>query len=130
MKANPPKKSPPTVTKEPHELEHQIRLRAYELFEERGREDGHDIADWLQAETELTEKKVRSIAGARRIKFRPRPSGPFSCAPEILSHQFPESSSAMRLTEGFAEEQTYLKRAQSQVAPLCSEGRDEPSPQE
>jgi hypothetical protein len=50
------------VTKEPQELEVQIRLRAYELYESRGREDGHGLDDWLQAETELTEKKVRSIA--------------------------------------------------------------------
>ena len=42
MNANPPKKSPATVTSEPQELEHQIRLRAYELYEARGREDGHD----------------------------------------------------------------------------------------
>ena len=59
MNANPPKKSPATVTSEPQELEleHQIRLRAYELFEARGREDGHDIEDWLQAETELTKRR-------------------------------------------------------------------------
>jgi hypothetical protein len=62
MNANPPKKSPATVTSEPHELEHQIRLRAHELFEARGREDGHDIEDWLQAETEVTEKKVLPVA--------------------------------------------------------------------
>lgn len=64
MNPNPPKKSPAKVTKEPQELEleHQISLRAYELYEARGREDGHDIEDWLQAETELTEKKVRPIA--------------------------------------------------------------------
>ena len=62
MNANPPKKSPATVTSEPQQLEHQIRLRAHELFEARGREDGHDIEDWLQAETEVTEKKVRPIA--------------------------------------------------------------------
>jgi Protein of unknown function (DUF2934) len=62
MNANPPKKSPATVTSEPHELEHQIRLRAYELFEARGRGDDHGIEDWLQAETELTEKKVLPIA--------------------------------------------------------------------
>jgi hypothetical protein len=62
MNANPPKKSPATVTKEPQELEHQIRSRAYELYESRGREDGHDTEDWLQAETELTEKKVLVIA--------------------------------------------------------------------
>jgi hypothetical protein len=62
MNANPPKKSPATVTSEPQQLEHQIRLRAHELFEARGREDGHDIEDWLQAETEVTEKKVLPIA--------------------------------------------------------------------
>jgi len=62
MNANPPKKSPTSVTSEPHELEHQIRLRAYELYEARGREDGHEVGDWLQAETELTEKKVLPIA--------------------------------------------------------------------
>jgi hypothetical protein len=62
MNANPPKKSPATVTSEPQQLEHQIRLRAHELFEARGREDGHDIEDWLQAETEVTEKRVLPIA--------------------------------------------------------------------
>ena len=62
MNPNPPKKSPASVTKEPQELEVQIRLRAYELYESHGREDGHDLDDWLRAETELTEEKVRSIA--------------------------------------------------------------------
>jgi len=27
-----------------------IRRRAYELFEEHGRQPGHDVEDWLQAE--------------------------------------------------------------------------------
>jgi Protein of unknown function (DUF2934) len=31
----------------------QIRRRAYELFEERGREHGGDFADWLAAEQQL-----------------------------------------------------------------------------
>ena len=30
----------------------EIQRRAYALFEERGREHGHDIEDWLQAERE------------------------------------------------------------------------------
>ena len=30
-----------------------IRLRAYELYELRGRENGHDLEDWLRAESEL-----------------------------------------------------------------------------
>jgi hypothetical protein len=64
MNANPPKKSPASVTSDPQdlELEDQIRLRAYELYEARGRGDCHDIEDWLQAETDLAEKKVRPIA--------------------------------------------------------------------
>jgi len=34
-----------------------IRLRAYELYEQRGKQDGHALDDWLQAEAELTERK-------------------------------------------------------------------------
>jgi DUF2934 family protein len=62
MNENPPKKSPATVTSEPQELEHQIRLRAQELYEARGREDGHELDDWLRAEEEITRKKARTIA--------------------------------------------------------------------
>jgi hypothetical protein len=62
MNANPPKKSPTTVTSEPQELEHEIRLRAQEFYEERGREDGHELDDWLRAEEEITRNKARTIA--------------------------------------------------------------------
>jgi hypothetical protein len=34
--------------------EENIRHRAYEIYLERGREPGHDVEDWLQAERELT----------------------------------------------------------------------------
>jgi hypothetical protein len=50
------------VTSEPQELEHEIRLRAQELYEERGREDGHELDDWLRAEEEITQKKAHIIA--------------------------------------------------------------------
>ena len=30
-----------------------IRIRAYELYEQRGRAQGHDVEDWLQAEQEV-----------------------------------------------------------------------------
>jgi len=65
MNANPPKKPPATVTSEPQEVEpeHQIHLRAYELYEARGREDGHELEDWLRAEEEITKKQARPIAG-------------------------------------------------------------------
>ena len=62
MNENPPKKSPATVTSEPHELEHQIRLRAQELYEARGREDGHELEDWFRAKEEITSKKVKTAA--------------------------------------------------------------------
>ena len=34
--------------------EEQIRRRAYELYEARGRGDGHDLEDWLEAQAEIT----------------------------------------------------------------------------
>jgi hypothetical protein len=43
------------------ELEEQICARAYELYEQRGKEEGHEIDDWLQAEAELREK-TKTIA--------------------------------------------------------------------
>jgi len=39
------------------ELEERIRVRAYQLYERRGKRDGHALYDWLQAEAELTEQK-------------------------------------------------------------------------
>ena len=33
-----------------------IRMRAYELFEQRGYQHGYDLEDWLQAEAEVTGK--------------------------------------------------------------------------
>jgi hypothetical protein len=33
-------------------LQTQIRIRAYELYEARGRADGHALDDWLRAERE------------------------------------------------------------------------------
>jgi hypothetical protein len=35
------------------ELDDQIRRRAYELYEERGRTDGAELEDWVRAETEV-----------------------------------------------------------------------------
>jgi hypothetical protein len=57
MNSNPPKK-PPTAINEPQE--DQIRLRAYELYEARGGEDGHDLEDWFHAKEEIAIKKFRT----------------------------------------------------------------------
>jgi hypothetical protein len=42
-----------TITQE------EIAQRAYALYEARGREDGHDLDDWLEAERELLEQRSR-----------------------------------------------------------------------
>jgi hypothetical protein len=34
-------------------IEHEIRLRAYDLYERRGAGDGYALDDWLQAEYEV-----------------------------------------------------------------------------
>jgi len=35
-----------------------IRERAYGYYEQRGREDGHDLEDWFRAEAEVLGKKA------------------------------------------------------------------------
>jgi len=62
MNTNLTKKPRTQAVSEPKQLEDQIRERAYELYEERGREHGHDLEDWLCAEQEITQKEVRPIA--------------------------------------------------------------------
>ena len=37
------------------ELDEKIRRRAYELYEQRGRTDGSELEDWVQAEAEVLE---------------------------------------------------------------------------
>lgn len=44
----------------PGSIEEQIRRRAYELYEQRGREDGSDLEDWYRAEAEIAQKKARA----------------------------------------------------------------------
>lgn len=50
------------TTKSTGEIQEQIRRRAYELYEQRGRDDGHETDDWLQAESEVTQQKARTVA--------------------------------------------------------------------
>lgn len=44
------------------EMEEAIRARAYELYEQRGREDGHAEEDWLRAEHEVRNQTPRRTA--------------------------------------------------------------------
>ena len=49
------------------EFQKQIERLAFQLYEGRGREDGHDLDDWLQAEAVLQREAIlpkASIAAA------------------------------------------------------------------
>jgi len=45
--------APADLQRKVQELQLAIAHRAHELFEARGRQHGHDLEDWLRAETEL-----------------------------------------------------------------------------
>jgi hypothetical protein len=51
------------------DIEERIRLRAYDLYERRGRVDGFALDDWLQAEAELLgAQKQQQVKAAKRSK--------------------------------------------------------------
>ena len=62
--ANATRKPPTTAASDSQELEHQIRQRAYELYEESGRQDGHELDNWLRAKEEIKEKKARAASAS------------------------------------------------------------------
>ena len=53
-------------------LEHEIRIRAYELYERRGAREGHALDDWLEAEYEVL--RQRGVVGlavpSKRLVYR------------------------------------------------------------
>jgi hypothetical protein len=49
-----PNQTPTKVTTSTLDLQEQIRRRAHQLYEQRGRDEGHELHDWLQAESELS----------------------------------------------------------------------------
>jgi hypothetical protein len=46
--------SQPNVVVQRRPTDEEIARRAYEIYLARGREDGHDVEDWIQAEQELS----------------------------------------------------------------------------
>ena len=42
------------------DLQEQVRRRAFELYELRGRDGGHELDDWLQAETEIVQQRTKT----------------------------------------------------------------------
>ncbi|HVO59366.1 MAG TPA: DUF2934 domain-containing protein [Terriglobales bacterium] len=56
------KKAPVSALTEAGDDREAIRTRAYQLYVERGMEDGHDLEDWFQAEQELASGNEGSAA--------------------------------------------------------------------
>ncbi len=52
-----------------HDEEENVRARAYELYEVRGRINGHAEEDWLQAEGEVAGSKERNAVRASTSKI-------------------------------------------------------------
>ena len=44
-------------------LEREIKIRAFELYEQRGGRPGHDLEDWLRAEAEVMLKAFGPTGG-------------------------------------------------------------------
>ncbi|MGC2196231.1 MAG: DUF2934 domain-containing protein [Terriglobales bacterium] len=57
-----PNKLKPVDVETDQNHEQEIRRRAYALYEERGREDGHDMDDWLDAEAQFTTAALKTAA--------------------------------------------------------------------
>ena len=51
-----------SVTKSPPDMEEEIRRRAYEIYEQRGG-PGHELEDWLRAESDVVEQMKTEGAG-------------------------------------------------------------------
>lgn len=86
-------------------MREQIARRAYEIYEQRGREDGRDMEDWLAAEGELRNRNLTrpqpislavqasSATGSRRRQAKSkaasasRPAKPFDSTESLDNHR-------------------------------------------
>ena len=55
---NPKIRRPPSAASEDPELHRRIARKAYELYERRGHQHGHDREDWLEAERLILTERV------------------------------------------------------------------------
>jgi hypothetical protein len=55
-----PQQTPIKGTKPTLDIQEQIRVRAYGLYEQRGTE-GHEVDDWLRAESEVTRQQAKTV---------------------------------------------------------------------
>jgi DUF2934 family protein len=120
-----PRQTPTHVPKSTPDLQEQIRRRAYELYEQRGRDDGHQLEDWLRAESEVTQKKAKIVAAQRSAceSAKPTRSGhpPIlggarhggSVHPQAQSDQFPIASVLVRARGGIPQARSSIEAVMS-----------------
>jgi hypothetical protein len=95
------------------EVRAAISLRAYEIYQRRGGEPGHEIEDWVQAENEILEALIEeeSQLVAESSAARVLPAGTPSTAGDQESDKAPAGSNAKKLSSGSG------KAAKSQAKP-------------
>ena len=62
MSKNPVKKPPINADAKLQNFEEDVRIRAYHLYEARGKEEGHELEDWLRAEEEIKSCRPGAVA--------------------------------------------------------------------
>jgi H+-transporting ATPase len=62
----------PLLAREPVDVAPQIAKRAYELYEQRGRQDGRTVQDWEQAEREIRKDEAKAESKPE-AKVEPQP---------------------------------------------------------
>jgi hypothetical protein len=65
----------------------EVELRAYEIYVERGAQDGHDVEDWIAAEAELSTRLASKAAST---------SSTVTSAPQGASHRSAAASGVDR----------------------------------
>ena len=103
---------------EPTDAAHEaVRRPAYESYEQRGREDGHDWDDWIAAERELRGSAVAQgievqAEDARANAGRRRPAKPPSGArSELAQGLIPRKKPARKRGRGFEPGCRSVRRA-------------------
>ena len=60
----------PLLVKDTGDMTTRIAARAYEIYEQEGRREGHAISDWLRAERELREREARKQSDANHTALQ------------------------------------------------------------
>jgi len=85
------KAEPKPEAKAPTDLTPQIAKRSYELYEERGRQDGRAVQDWEKAEREI--RKAEAKADAKpEANTEPKPEGKAEPKPDAKAEPKPEAN--------------------------------------